>query len=84
MEQVGFLFQLVDARRKQMTVPAVIRKELKDCIRAVLRIITSLMLPSAYFEGIVRLLHHEDKNLGKKVAITSAYRRCSVTGTNYN
>ncbi|PON51074.1 U3 small nucleolar RNA-associated protein [Parasponia andersonii] len=66
MEQVGFLFQLVDARRKQMTVPAVIRKELKDCIRAVLRIITSLMLPSAYFEGIVRLLRHEDKNLGKK------------------
>lgn len=67
MEQVGFLFQLVDTTRKQITVPAVIRKELKDGIRAALRIVTSLMLPSAYFEGIIRLLRHEDKNVGKKV-----------------
>ncbi|XP_062092226.1 uncharacterized protein At3g06530 [Humulus lupulus] len=66
MEQVGLLSQLVDTRKKQMTVPPVIRKELKDCNRAVLRTVTSLMIPSAYFEGIIRLLRHGDKNVGRK------------------
>ncbi|KAF4372054.1 hypothetical protein F8388_000270 [Cannabis sativa] len=66
MEQIGLLSQLVDTKKKQMTVPPVIRKELKDCIRAVLRTVTTLMIPSAYFNGIIRLLHHGDKNVGKK------------------
>lgn len=70
MEQVGFLLQLVDARRKQMAIPAALREELKDSMRAVLRTISSFMIPAAYFEGIIRLLHHADKNVGKKVLTT--------------
>lgn len=67
MEQIGILLQLVDARRKQMSIPVVLREELRDCMHAVLRTITSFMIPAAYFEGIIRLLRHADKNLGKKV-----------------
>ena len=67
MEQVGLLLQLVDTRGKQITVPVFIRKELKERMRSVFRSITSLMIPSACFKGIIRLLHHADKNVGKKV-----------------
>ncbi|KAL5569803.1 hypothetical protein UlMin_026378 [Ulmus minor] len=66
MEQVGLLLQLVDTRRKDSSTPVVVRKELKESLHAVLRTITSLMIPSAYFEGIIRLLHHADKSIGKK------------------
>lgn len=66
MEQVVSLSQLVDASRKEIYI-VVIRKELKECLRAVLKCITMHMIPSAYFEGIIRLLGHTDGNVKRKV-----------------
>ncbi|KAF5456237.1 hypothetical protein F2P56_025738 [Juglans regia] len=65
MEQVVSLSQLVDASRKEIYI-VVIRKELKECLRAVLKCITMHMIPSAYFKGIIRLLGHSDGNVKRK------------------
>ncbi|XP_030935775.1 uncharacterized protein At3g06530 [Quercus lobata] len=67
MEQVAPLLQLVDESRKQISIPVAIRKELKECMRVVLRTITMHMIPSAYFKGIIKLLGHADGNVKKKV-----------------
>ncbi|KAM3682910.1 hypothetical protein ACJW31_12G106500 [Castanea mollissima] len=67
MEQVAPLLQLVDESRKQISIPVAIRKELKECMRVVLRTITMRMIPSAYFKGIIKLLGHADGNVKKKV-----------------
>lgn len=66
MEQVVSLLQLVDASRKQKSIPVVVRKELKECMHAVLRHITMHMIPSAYFKGIIKLLGQADGNVKKK------------------
>ncbi|XP_061353134.1 uncharacterized protein At3g06530 [Gastrolobium bilobum] len=66
MEQVVFLLQLVDARKKQLNLPVIVRKELKETMRAVVRNMTMLMIPSAYFKSIIKLLRHADINVGKK------------------
>lgn len=66
MEQVVLLSQLVDASRKEIYI-VVIRKELKECLRAVLKCITMHMIPSAYFKGIIRLLGHTDGKVKRKV-----------------
>lgn len=67
MEHVVFLLQLVDMRRKQTICPVMIRKGLKECIYSVLRTITTVMSPAAYFRGIINLLGHSDRNVQKKV-----------------
>lgn len=67
MEQVIFLLQLVDSRKKQPSLPVIVRKELKETMRAIVRNITMVMIPSAYFKSIIKLLRHADKNVGKKV-----------------
>ncbi|KAJ7949476.1 U3 small nucleolar RNA-associated protein [Quillaja saponaria] len=64
MEQVVFLLQLVDGQKKLL--PVVMRKEFKESIRDVLRNITMVMIPSAYFTSIIKLLRHTDRNVGKK------------------
>ena len=69
LEQVVFLVQLVDASKKQLNFPIIVRKELKETMRAVVRNITMVMMPSAYFKSIIKLLHHADKNVGKKVLL---------------
>ncbi|KAF2311685.1 hypothetical protein GH714_025935 [Hevea brasiliensis] len=66
MEHVVFLLQLVDTRRKQIICPVMIKKELKECICAVLRTITTVMSPASYFRGIINLLGHSDGNVQKK------------------
>ncbi|KAJ0099511.1 hypothetical protein Patl1_20742 [Pistacia atlantica] len=66
MEQIVFLLQYVDRRRKQLSVPVAIRKELKECMHAVLRNITMVMIPSAYFQSIINLLRNADGNVRKK------------------
>lgn len=67
MEQVVFLLHLVDARKKQLNFPVIMRKELKETMRTVVRKITIVMIPSVYFDSIIELLHHSDTNVGKKV-----------------
>ncbi|CAI8586853.1 unnamed protein product [Vicia faba] len=66
MEHVVFLLHLVDARKKQLNFPVIMRKELKETMRALVRNITMVMIPSVYFKSITKLLHHSDKNVGKK------------------
>ncbi|KAK1577185.1 hypothetical protein Q3G72_019640 [Acer saccharum] len=66
MEQVVSLLQNVDTRRKQISVPIAVRKEVKECMHSVLRTITTAMVPSAYFRGIINLLSNADANVRKK------------------
>ncbi|TKY57272.1 U3 small nucleolar RNA-associated protein 10 [Spatholobus suberectus] len=66
MEQVVLLLQLVDARKKQLNFPVIMRKELKETMRAVVRNLTTVMIPYIYFKNIIKLLRHPDKNVGKK------------------
>ena len=74
MEHVVFLLHLVDARKRQLNFPAIIRKELKETTRAVLRNITMVMTPSTYFKSIIKLLHHSDNSVGEKVFFLVHYR----------
>lgn len=84
MEQIVFLLQYVDRRGKQLSVNVAIRKELKECMHAVLRNITMVMIPSAYFKSIINLLRNADGNVRKKVCcllnsfcnLTSVYKKC--------
>ncbi|KAI9160506.1 hypothetical protein LWI28_008767 [Acer negundo] len=66
MEQVVSLLQNVDTRRKQISVPIAVRKEVKECMHSVLRTITTAMIPSAYFRCIINLLSNADANVRKK------------------
>ncbi|KAK3217661.1 hypothetical protein Dsin_011631 [Dipteronia sinensis] len=66
MEQVVSLLQNVDTRRKQISVPIAFMKEVKECMHSVLRAITTAMIPSAYFRGIMNLLSNADANVRKK------------------
>lgn len=67
MEQISFLLQLVDNRKKKMAVPATIKKDLQDCLHSVFRTVTALMAPSTCFKGIITLLQHADSDVGRKV-----------------
>ncbi|XP_014504568.1 uncharacterized protein At3g06530 isoform X1 [Vigna radiata var. radiata] len=66
MEQVVLLLQLVDARKKQLNIPVIVRNELKETMRAVIRILAGVMIPYVYINSITKLLHNADKNVGKK------------------
>lgn len=66
MEQVVSLLQFVETRKKQISVPIATKKDLKECMHAVLRTVTDVMNPSAYFKGIVNLLGNADGNVKKK------------------
>ncbi|RDX79717.1 hypothetical protein CR513_39830, partial [Mucuna pruriens] len=66
MVRVVLLLQLVDARNKQLSFPVIMRKELKETMRAVVRNLTTVMIPYVYFKSIIKLLRHADKNVGKK------------------
>ncbi|KAG5109390.1 hypothetical protein JHK82_038613 [Glycine max] len=66
MEHVVLLLQLVDAWKKQLNFPVILRRELKETMRAVVRNLTTVMIPAGYFKSIIKLLHHADKNVGKK------------------
>lgn len=72
MEHIVFLLQLVYSRKKQLkqlNFPVILRKELKETMHAAVRNITAVMVPSAYFSSIIKLLHHADKNVGEKVIL---------------
>ncbi|XP_027939226.1 uncharacterized protein At3g06530 [Vigna unguiculata] len=66
MEQVVLFLQLVDARKKQLNIPVIMRKELKETMRAVIRNLTAVMIPYVYINSVIKLLHNADKNVGKK------------------
>ncbi|XP_020540628.2 uncharacterized protein At3g06530 isoform X2 [Jatropha curcas] len=66
MEHVVSLLQVIDSRRKQLSIHVIIRKELKESAHTVLRAITAVMSPATYFRGIISLLGHSDGNVQKK------------------
>ncbi|XP_075484364.1 uncharacterized protein At3g06530 isoform X1 [Primulina tabacum] len=66
MEQVVFHLQLVDFKYKHVDVPAVIMKELKQYIHTILKTVTKGLLPSTYFNVIIKLIGHADDNVKKK------------------
>ncbi|GLT39857.1 hypothetical protein SLA2020_140240 [Shorea laevis] len=66
MKHVLSLFQVVDARRKQINIPVIMRKELRARMDSILRNITMVMTPTAYFQAITNLLGHADGNVRKK------------------
>ncbi|MBA0790029.1 hypothetical protein Gohar_014701, partial [Gossypium harknessii] len=66
VEQVVFLSQVVDARRKQIGIPVGSWKEFKACVHAILKTITMSMMPSTFFEYITKLLGNADNTVRKK------------------
>ncbi|PPD87566.1 hypothetical protein GOBAR_DD15529 [Gossypium barbadense] len=66
VEQVVFLSQVVDARRKQIGIPVGSWKEFKACVHAILKTITMSMMPSTCFEYITKLLGNADNTVRKK------------------
>lgn len=66
MEQIISLFQVLDAGRKKLGIPLAMRKELRADIDFILRNITAVMIPSAYFLGITNLLGNADGSVRKK------------------
>ncbi|CAI9771819.1 unnamed protein product [Fraxinus pennsylvanica] len=66
MEQVVFHLQLIDSKRKHISLPSVIRKELKEYFHAVLKTVTKGLLPATYFSVIIHLLGQVDRSVRKK------------------
>ncbi|GFY84406.1 ARM repeat superfamily protein [Actinidia rufa] len=67
MEHVVSNLQLVDSRRKHfLSFPTIIRKDLKECMRTVLKNITNGLMPSAYFRVMIKLLRHADNSVKRK------------------
>ncbi|XP_026432640.1 uncharacterized protein At3g06530-like isoform X2 [Papaver somniferum] len=66
LEQVVSHLELLDGKGKQSKVTSSVKKELRDCMHAVLKTITREMVPSSYFKGIVLLLDHSNGNVKKK------------------
>ncbi|KAL0452592.1 UNVERIFIED_CONTAM: hypothetical protein Slati_1237300 [Sesamum latifolium] len=66
MEQVLYHLRLVDLKKKHIGVQAVVKSELKEYIRDVLKALTRDLLPSTYFTVMVKLIRHVDKNVRKK------------------
>ncbi|KAL0341136.1 UNVERIFIED_CONTAM: hypothetical protein Sradi_4630400 [Sesamum radiatum] len=66
MEQVVYHLRLVDLKKKHIGVPAVVKSELKEYIRDVLKTLTRDLLPSTYFTVMVKLIRNVDKNVRKK------------------
>ena len=73
MEQVVLHLQLFSVRSKQLGIAADFVKEFKECANGVLKTITRWMDPSAYFNGIAKLLEHADGNVKKKVIFVDEY-----------
>lgn len=61
------LVQLVDTRSQEIGIPVAIRKQIKEHMNAILRNITRVMNPSAFFRSTINLLGHNNRNVGKKV-----------------
>ncbi|KAK1419459.1 hypothetical protein QVD17_28628 [Tagetes erecta] len=66
MELVATYLQLVGSKRKELGVPASVGKELKELMQSVLTTVQKGLLPFTYFQVIIKLLGHVDRNLRKK------------------
>lgn len=68
MEQVVYHLQLVDSKKMHNGVPVLIKNELKEYIRGILKNLTEGLLPSTYFKVLIKLIRHVDRNVKKKVS----------------
>lgn len=68
MEQVVYHLHLIDSK-KLIGLPALIKIELKEFIRGVLKTVAKALLPSTYFKVTITLISHVDRNVRKKVKI---------------
>ncbi|XP_038993491.1 uncharacterized protein At3g06530-like isoform X2 [Hibiscus syriacus] len=66
VEQVVFLLQVVDNRRKKIGISVTSWKEFKACVQAILKTITMSMMPNTCFEYITKLLGNADITVRKK------------------
>ncbi|KAL2932885.1 hypothetical protein RDABS01_016004 [Bienertia sinuspersici] len=66
MVQVVFCWQLIESDRKKKSLPVILKKELKEVVHTAITKITNVMLPAAFFEGIVKLLVQAEKGVRKK------------------
>ncbi|KAL8520276.1 hypothetical protein ACS0TY_010994 [Phlomoides rotata] len=66
MEQVVYHLQLVDSKKMHNGVSALVKSELKEYIRGVLKSLTEGLLPSTYFNVLIKLISHVDRNVKKK------------------
>ncbi|XP_051122807.1 uncharacterized protein At3g06530 [Andrographis paniculata] len=66
VEEVVYHLQLVDMKKKHVGVLVVLKTELKEHIRDVLKTLTKSLQPFAYFEVIGKLIGHDDKDVTKK------------------
>uniref|UniRef100_A0A7N0TKI1 BP28 C-terminal domain-containing protein n=2 Tax=Kalanchoe fedtschenkoi TaxID=63787 RepID=A0A7N0TKI1_KALFE len=69
MEQVVTLSLFFDSKKKKTGAISPLRKELKEDMRALLKIIMRAMIPSAYLSTISKLLGHADENVRKKALL---------------
>nr|GEW70692.1 hypothetical protein [Tanacetum cinerariifolium] len=85
MERVANYLQLVGPRRKELGVPATVGKELKELMHAVLTSVRKGLLPSTYFEVIIKLLGDSD-NLRKKALglLCDMAKECNVLTQKHN
>ncbi|KAM7273255.1 hypothetical protein ACFE04_027919 [Oxalis oulophora] len=68
MSSVVSLSQLVEARKKKIP-GAGTRKELKECMNAVLKSIAVILIPSSFFNTITNLLGNKDEKVIKKALV---------------
>lgn len=68
MEQVVYHLHLIDLKKK-IVLPALIKIELKEFIRGVLKTVVKALLPSTYFKVTITLISHVEINVRKKVKI---------------
>lgn len=66
MEQLVFLLQLVDLKRRKMTLSSFLKKELKENMHIMLKNIAMRLTPTTYFGVITQLLRCPDKHVAKK------------------
>ncbi|GMJ01001.1 hypothetical protein like AT3G06530 [Hibiscus trionum] len=66
VEEVVFLLQVVENRRKQIGIPVASWKEFKACVHAILKAITRSMTPTTCFEYITKLLGNAESTMRKK------------------
>ncbi|KAL3521384.1 hypothetical protein ACH5RR_019533 [Cinchona calisaya] len=66
MEQIVYLLNPVNARKKHIVVSSVIKNGIKEKSRIVLKTIAKGLVPVSYFKVIIQLLRHADENVRKK------------------
>ncbi|KAL5979877.1 hypothetical protein ACLOJK_038989 [Asimina triloba] len=66
MECVVSHMVILSVKKKEINITAKVRKDLRECMDAILKTITKNMVPSEYFRAMVHLLEHDNGDVKKK------------------